>query len=178
MSVIDRATLGGGVDAPMFPEKFQELEEKIRLAAELVSQLKLEKSQLARKHQDAEKRIAELEEELKRLRAEPHPISPAMDNLIQQFNSRQGDFHDQTMHRLTEVLVKEPNNAKALFEVGNLYERQGMYEQAIQEYRKVLNIDPDFVDAIEHLAFLLEKLNRDNEASPLWERILSLKKRD
>ena len=35
---------------------------------------------------------------------------------------------------------------------------------------------PDFVDAIEHLAFLLEKLNRDHEASPLWERILSLKK--
>jgi hypothetical protein len=34
------------------------------------------------------------------------------------------------------------------------------------------------VDAIEHLAFLLEKLNRDNEASPLWERILSLKKGD
>jgi tetratricopeptide (TPR) repeat protein len=74
--------------------------------------------------------------------------------------------------------VKEPNNAEALFELGNLYERQGMYEQAIQEYRKVLNINPNFVDAIEHLAFLLEKLNRDHEASPLWERILSLKKRD
>jgi tetratricopeptide (TPR) repeat protein len=167
----------------MFPEKFQELEEKIRLTAELVSRLKLEKTQLERKHQEAEKRIAELEEEVKRLRAERHPISPTsvgptMDTLIQPLNTRQGDFQDQTMHRLTEVLVKEPNNAKALFELGNLYERQGMYEQAIQEYRKVLNINPNFVDAIEHLAFLLEKLNRDHEASPLWERILSLKKRD
>ncbi len=167
----------------MFPEKFQELEEKIRLTAELVSRLKLEKTQLERKHQEAEKRIAELEEEVKRLRTERHPISPTpvsptMDNLIHQLNARQGDVSDQTMHRLTEVLVKEPNNAKALFELGNLYERQGMYEQAIQEYRKVLNINPNFVDAIEHLAFLLEKLNRDHEASPLWERILSLKKRD
>jgi tetratricopeptide (TPR) repeat protein len=167
----------------MSPEKFQELEEKIRLTAELVSRLKLEKTQLERKHQEAEKRIAELEEEVKRLRTERHPISPTpvsptMDNLIHQLNARQGDFPDQTMHRLTEVLVKEPNNAKALFELGNLYERQGMYEQAIQEYRKVLNINPNFVDAIEHLAFLLEKLNRDHEASPLWERILSLKKRD
>src|SRR6266511_5427670 len=155
----------------MFPEKFQELEEKIRLTAELVSRLKLEKTQLERQHQEAEKRIAELEEEVKRLRAERHPISPTMDNVIHQLNARQGDFQDQTMHRLTEVLVKEPNNAKALFELGNLYERQGMYEQAIQEYRKVLNINPNFVDAIEHLAFLLEKLNRDHEASPLWERI-------
>jgi tetratricopeptide (TPR) repeat protein len=167
----------------MFPEKFQELEEKIRLTAELVSRLKLEKTQLERKHQEAEKRIAELEEEVRRLRTERHPISPTpvsptMDNLIHQLNARQGDVSDQTMHRLTEVLVKEPNNAKALFELGNLYERQGMYEQAIQEYRKVLNINPNFVDAIEHLAFLLEKLNRDHEASPLWERILSLKKRD
>jgi tetratricopeptide (TPR) repeat protein len=167
----------------MFPEKFQELEEKIRLTAELVSRLKLEKTQLERKQQEAEKRIAELEEELKRLRAERHPITPppvapAMDTLIQPLNARQGDFPDQTMHRLTEVLGKEPNNAKALFELGNLYERQGLYEQAIQEYRKVLNINPNFVDAIEHLAFLLEKLNRDHEASPLWERILSLKKRD
>jgi tetratricopeptide (TPR) repeat protein len=167
----------------MFPEKFQELEEKIRLTAELVSRLKLEKTQLERKHQEAEKRIAELEEEVKGLRTERHPtsptpMSPTMDNLIHQLNARQGDFPDQTMHRLTEILVKEPNNAKALFELGNLYERQGMYEQAIQEYRKVLNINPNFVDAIEHLAFLLEKLNRDHEASPLWERILSLKKRD
>jgi tetratricopeptide (TPR) repeat protein len=167
----------------MFPEKFQELDEKIRLTAELVSRLKLEKTQLERKQQEAEKRIAELEEEVKRLRAERHPINPTpigttMDTLIQPLNARQGDFPDQTMHRLTEVLGKEPNNAKALFELGNLYERQGLYEQAIQEYRKVLNINPNFVDAIEHLAFLLEKLNRDHEASPLWERILSLKKRD
>jgi tetratricopeptide (TPR) repeat protein len=85
---------------------------------------------------------------------------------------------DQTLRHLTDVLGKEPRNVKALFELGNVYERQGMYEQAIHEYRKVLGINPDFVDAIEHLAFLLEKLNRDTEASPLWERILSLKKRD
>jgi tetratricopeptide (TPR) repeat protein len=160
----------------MFPEKFQELEEKIRLTAELVSQLKQEKLQLEQKNLDAEKRIAELEGEIKRLRAERTAASPSMDTLIQHLNTRPGDSQDQTLHRLTETLVKEPNNVKALFELGNVYERQGLYEQAIQEYRKALKIDADFVDAIEHLAFLLEKLNRDHEASPLWERILSLKK--
>ena len=45
----------------MFPEKFQELEEKIRLTAELVSQLRQEKLQLEQKQQEAEKRIAELD---------------------------------------------------------------------------------------------------------------------
>jgi tetratricopeptide (TPR) repeat protein len=160
----------------MFPEKFQELEEKIRLTAELVAQLKQEKTQLERNHQEAEKRIAELEGEIKRLRAERQTTSPPMDTVIQHLNARPGDSQEQTLHRLTEMLVKEPTNVKVLFELGNAYERQGMYEQAIEEYRKALKIDPDFVDAIEHLAFLLEKLNRDHEASPLWERILSLKK--
>jgi tetratricopeptide (TPR) repeat protein len=160
----------------MFPEKFQELEDKIRLTAELIAQLKQEKTELERKNQEAEQRIAELESEIKRLRAERPTTSSSMDTLIQQLNTRPGDSQDQTLHRLTETLVKEPNNVKALFELGNAYERQGMYEQAIQEYRKALKLDPDFVDAIEHLAFLLEKLNRDHEASPLWERILSLKK--
>lgn len=160
----------------MFPEKFQELEDKIRLTAEFIAQLKQEKVQLEQKHREAEKRIAELEGEIKRLRAERQTTSPAVDTLLQQLNTRSGDAQEQTLHRLTETLVKDPTNVKALFELGNAYERQGMYEQAIQEYRQALKIAPDFVDAIEHLAFLLEKLNRDHEASPLWERILSLKK--
>jgi tetratricopeptide (TPR) repeat protein len=160
----------------MFPEKFQKLEEKIRLTAELIAQLKQEKTQLERNYQEAEKRIAELEGEIKRLQGEHQTTNPPVDTLIQHLNTRPGDSQEQTLHRLTEILVKEPTNVKVLFELGNAYERQGMYEQAIQEYRKALKLDPDFVDAIEHLAFLLEKLNRDNEASPLWERILSLKK--
>jgi tetratricopeptide (TPR) repeat protein len=160
----------------MFPEKFQELEDKIRLTAELIAQLRQAKLQLEQKHQEAEQRIAELEGEITRLRTERHTTSASMDTLIQQLNASPADSQDQALHRLTETLAKEPNNVKALFELGNTYERQGMYEPAIQEYRKALTLDPNFVDAIEHLAFLLEKLNRDNEASPLWERILSLKK--
>jgi tetratricopeptide (TPR) repeat protein len=160
----------------MFPEKFQELEDKIRLTTELIAQLRQEKIQLEQKNHESEKRIADLEADIKRLRAERQTPSAPMETLIQHLNTRPGDAQEQAVHRLTETLVKEPNNIKALFELGNAYERQGMYEQAIQEYRKALKLDPDFVDAIEHLAFLLEKLNRDNEASPLWERILSLKK--
>ena len=160
----------------MFPEKFQELENKIRLTAEVMAQLKQERMQLEQKNQAAEQRIAELEGELQRLRAERQTTTPSPDTLIPHVHTRPVDSQEPTLHHLTETLIKEPTNVKALFELGNAYERQGMYEQAIQEYRKALKIDANFVDAIEHLAFLLEKLNRDHEASPLWERILSLKK--
>ena len=161
----------------MFPEKFHELEDKIRQTAELMAQLRREKMQLEQKNQEAEKRIAELEGDITRLRAERQPTGAPMETPLQHhLNTRPADAQEQALHRLTETLVKEPNNVKVLFELGNAYERQGLYEQAIQEYRQALTLDPDFVDAIEHLAFLLEKLNRDHEASPLWERILSLKK--
>lgn len=169
--------MGGRLHASMFPEKFKALEEKIRLTADLVARLKFDNAQLERKSQEAQRRIGDLEAELKRLKSDRETVNPSMDNLLQQLNTRQEDYQDKTAHRLMEVLVKEPTNVQALFELGTIYERQGMYEKAILEYRKVLRINPDFVDAIEHLAFLLEKLNRDNEASPLWERILSLKKR-
>jgi tetratricopeptide (TPR) repeat protein len=160
----------------MFPTKFQELEEKIRLTAELIAQLRQEKQQLQQKNQEAERRIAELEGDIKRLRAERQPATAPVEKLVEHLTPRPADAQEQALHRLTETLIKEPTNVKALFELGNTYERQGMHEQAIQEYRQALKLDPDFVDAIEHLAFLLEKLNRDHEASPLWERILSLKK--
>jgi tetratricopeptide (TPR) repeat protein len=161
----------------MFPEKFQELEEKVRLTAELVAQLRQEKLQLEQRHHEAEQRIADLEGEIKRLRTERPAATSGIEAVIQHVNPRPNDHQDQTLSRLTETLAKEPTNVRALFELGNAYERQGMYEQAIQEYRKALSVDANFVDAIEHLAFLLEKLNRDHEASPLWERILSLKRR-
>ena len=128
----------------MFPEKFHELEDKIRQTAELMAQLRQEKMQLEQKHQEAEKRIAELEGDLKRLRAERQPTSPPTDTLIQHVNTRPADAQEQALHRLTETLVREPNNVKALFELGNAYERQGMYEQAIQEYRKALTLDAGF----------------------------------
>ncbi len=176
MGVTHIVTRDGGADASMLPEKFQELEAKIRLTVELVSRLKAEKLQLERKNQEAEKRIAELELEVKRLRAERDANVPSM-GYLQQAEAPHGDHQDQTVHRLLESLVKDPNNVQTLFELGKMYERQGIYEKAILEYRKALKLNPDFVDAIEHLAFLLEKLNRDNEASPLWDRILSLKKR-
>jgi tetratricopeptide (TPR) repeat protein len=160
----------------MFPKKFHELEDKIRQTAELLAQLRQEKIQLEQKNQQAEQRIAELEGDIKSLRAERQPTGAPAEMLMQHLNTRPADAQEQALHRLTETLAKEPHNVKALFELGNTYERQGMYEQAIQEYRQALKLDPDFVDAIEHLAFLLEKLNRDHEASPLWERILSLKR--
>ena len=65
----------------MFPEKFHELEDKIRQTAELMAQLRQEKMQLEQKNQEAEKRIAELEGDIKRIRAERQPVSAPMDTL-------------------------------------------------------------------------------------------------
>ena len=72
--------------------------------------------------------------------------------------------------------VAGPAPHQAHFDRGVELERSGKYEAAIEAYRAALDTAPEFVDAIEHLAFLLEKLNREEEASPLWEKVLALKK--
>ena len=46
-----------------------------------------------------------------------------------------------------------------------LYEQQGQYEPAIYAYQRALEIDGENLEAAQRLAFLLEKLNRDAEAS-------------
>lgn len=160
----------------MFSQKFQELEEKIKKTAELVSRLKQEKRELERKLQAAEQKIVELEAEIRRLHYEAErraSVSP----MSQPSQTRNDDQPHQEIRRLQERIARESGNYRAYFDLGALYEKLGFYEKAIQEYRKALQINPDFLEATEHLAFLLEKLNRDHEASPLWDRILSLKKR-
>lgn len=62
------------------------------------------------------------------------------------------------------------------FQRGVELENDGKYEEAIEAYRQALKTSPEFVDAIEHLAFLLEKLNREDEAAPFLEKVLALKK--
>lgn len=161
----------------MFSQKFKELEEKIKNTAELVARLRQENKEWEKKYQAAEKRIREMEAELQRIRDEQTLLTPTVQSMLQQLDGAREEAPEKTIHTLQERAAQEPNNYRVYFDLGYAYEKQGQYEKAIAEYKKALKIKPDSLEATEHLAFLLEKLSRDQEASPLWERILSLKKR-
>jgi tetratricopeptide (TPR) repeat protein len=56
---------------------------------------------------------------------------------------------------------------------GNLKDSQGNYEEAIADYDKALQIDPDDADALFDKAETLQKMGKFKEAEKLVEKALN-----
>lgn len=82
-----------------------------------------------------------------------------------------------------------PNDAYAYFKLGNLYSKQGNYDEAIAAYRTVLNVDPRHAKAYNNLTVIylilaeqtlktaLHKLpNSDQNLRQLMDHHFSLRK--
>jgi Flp pilus assembly protein TadD len=164
----------------MYAEKFELLEAKIRETAMLVSRLREEKRQLEQENEQLRERLYALEEEVRRSRDVSSRYMPNLDNLLQQLDTLQADggmpqSADPVQTAMQELLIKEPKNAEEHFQLGTLLEQKGQFEQAIAAYQRTLEFDAQNLDAAQRLAFLLEKLNRDAEASPLWDKIWAMR---
>ena len=70
---------------------------------------------------------------------------------------------------------EEPQTPEDAFELGKAYERRGQFEPAVEVYQQLLEADGNNLDVAQRLAFLLEKLNREDEAAPLWDRIWKMR---
>ena len=164
----------------MYAEKFELLEAKIRETAMLVSRLREEKRQVEQENEQLRERIYELEEELRKTRDDSSHYAPNLDSLLQQLETLQeGDQSpvqvDPMALAMQDLLTKETKSAEDHFQLGTLYEQKGQFEQAISEYQRTLEFDTENLEAAQRLAFLLEKLNRDAEASPLWDKIWAMR---
>ena len=164
----------------MYAEKFELLEAKIRETAMLVSRLREEKRQVEQENEQLRERIYELEEELRKTRDDSSHYVPNLDSLLQQLETLQeGDQSpvqvDPMALAMQDLLTKETKSAEDHFQLGTLYEQKGQFEQAISEYQRTLEFDTENLETAQRLAFLLEKLNRDAEASPLWDKIWAMR---
>jgi lipopolysaccharide biosynthesis regulator YciM len=163
----------------MNAEKFELLEAKVRETASLVTRLREDKQRLEHDNSQLQQRVAELEEALQQAQANESSYAPSLDNLLEQLDTLQ-NVQEQpratpSATTLQELSDKEPKTEDDHFQLGTLYEQQGQYEQAIREYQIALDASPEHLDVAQRLAFLLEKLNRDAEASPLWDRIWAMR---
>ena len=164
----------------MYAEKFELLEAKIRETVMLISRLREEKRQLEEENEQLRERIDALEEEIRRSRADSSRYVPNLDNLLQQLETLQADGGtvrgtDPVTSAMQDLLGKEAKNAEEHFQLAALLEQKGQFEQAISAYQHTLEVDPQNLEAAQRLAFLLEKLNRDAEASPLWDKIWAMR---
>lgn len=165
----------------MYTEKFELLETKIRETAILVSRLREEKWQLEQENEQLRERVFELEEEARQSREDASRYVPNLDSLLQQLDTLQDDNQsalpaaDTVTIAIQELLGKETRDAHDHFQLGVLYEQKGQFEQAIGEYQRTLEFESENLEAAQRLAFLLEKLSRDVEAAPLWDKIWAMR---
>lgn len=164
----------------MDAEKFELLEAKIRETALLVARLREEKQRLEAENAQLRLRIDELEEALVQAREDTSRYMPNIDTLLQQLDTLQHDegleaaAADTAAAAFHDLQAREDKGPGEYLELGKLHEGRNQLEQAIEMYQSTLQIDSQNLEAAQRLAFLLEKLNRDTEAAPLWDKIWAM----
>ena len=171
----------------MSAEKYALLEARIRQTASLVARLREENQLLVQENEQLCERISELEEELRRVRRPEAESASNLDHLLEQLDTlHQIDSPRRPVETYEpeptaddlaaeEPQAEEPQTEEDYFHLGTTYERRGQFESAIQVYQQLLEVDNNNLEVAQRLAFLLEKLNRDEEAAPLWDRIWTLR---
>ncbi len=163
----------------MDAEKFELLEARIRETATLVARLREEKQRLEEKNTHLRERIAELEEGLQAAQEIEARYMPNIDDLLHQLDTLHAEATGESASEpvalaIRELTEREEKGLEDYLELAKLHEQQSQYDQAIEAYQRTLRIDAQHFEATQRLAFLLEKLNRDTEAAPLWDKIWAM----
>ena len=163
----------------MDAEKFELLDAKIRETTLLVSRLREEKRRVEDENAQLRQRITELESALQEVQASA-AYTPDIDSWLAQLDTLNRDEDapvaaaDPVAAAIDDVEGRADKNPGDYYELGRLHEQKSHYEQAIAAYEEGLRLDPQHLDTMQRLAFLLEKLNRDAEAAPWWDKIWAL----
>ena len=163
----------------MDAEKLELLEARIRETATLVARLREEKQQIEDENAQLRAHIGELERALEQAQEIGARYAPSIDNLLQQLDSlHTGEVGaggvDTLAVAIDELQSQEGKGATEYFELGRLHEQQNQFEQAIESYQQTLRLDSEHLESVQRLAFLLEKMNRDAEAAPLWDKVWAM----
>lgn len=172
----------------MSADKYALLEARIRQTANLVARLREENQLLVQENEQLCARIAELEKELQHARRPESESALNLDHLLEQLDTLHQPDSPPTIEKVEahepeaatdvpaeEPQAEEPQTEEDYFQLGASYERRGQFESAVQIYQQLLEADDNNLEVAQRLAFLLEKLDRDEEAAPLWDRIWTMR---
>jgi cytochrome c-type biogenesis protein CcmH/NrfG len=72
------------------------------------------------------------------------------------------------------VAQAAPNEAIKLNNFGSDLVKQGRLEEAVNEFRRAVELDPGFASAQANLAYTLDRLNRAEEATAAYQKAIAL----
>ena len=72
-----------------------------------------------------------------------------------------------------KAIELDPGSIEARMGLGEVYEDKGLYKEAVEEYKKVVERDPKHTGAMYNLALVHEKLD-PREAIAQWERYIAV----
>lgn len=108
----------------------------------------------------------------KALEMDPN-LGPAYEMLVSVYLAT--DRLDDALREIESVLVKAPENKRALMTLAIIRERQKEYVKASEAYEKLLALSPKFVPALNNLAYLCaEHLEQFDKAYELARKARSL----
>lgn len=74
------------------------------------------------------------------------------------------------LEALKNMLEQDPNNTFARYGIAMEYANSGQLEEAIAEFRKVMEVKPDYAAAYYHCGRTLERLDRNDDARDMYEK--------
>lgn len=80
---------------------------------------------------------------------------------------------DLAVERYEAILAADPENALALYNLGQITQQQGVLNEAIELYDRALQSDPELASAAFNRAIALRDLGRVDEAIAGFEAILA-----
>ncbi len=104
--------------------------------------------------------------------AHPIPTGAFLNELILLSNS-EGD-KEQTMTLLRTIIEMDPVNKEALFHLGDLYQEEGNYKFAYNEFDRITKIDPKDDEAFVKRGEVLMPLDRELDAVNSFRKALEV----
>jgi protein O-GlcNAc transferase len=80
----------------------------------------------------------------------------------------------QAEHVYRKILKKQPNNAGAYYELGNVLQDKGQLKEAMLCYKKTITFDPKFSGSYNNLGNVLRKSGRFEEAIYYYQQAIAL----
>jgi serine/threonine protein kinase/Flp pilus assembly protein TadD len=81
---------------------------------------------------------------------------------------------DKKLRILKHMAEKYPKEKRIHYDLGRFYESEQLYEEVIQEYNRVIELDPNYGLALNSLAFIYAKMEDYEKAIEYFERYASV----